>query len=61
MAIELRISVKPHNDSGGGPQMLRFKLAIGSPPWLDLGDEVVLELAEEAILEGTFNDPKWLD
>ena len=45
------------------PQMLEvLKLAIGAHPMaVDLGDEVVLELAEEAILEGTFNDPKWLD
>ena len=45
------------------PQMLSvLKLAIGSHPMAaDLGEEVIMDLAEEAILEGTFNDPKWLD
>ena len=45
------------------PQMLSvLKLAIGAHPMaVDLSEEVVMDLAQEAILEGTFNDPKWLD
>ena len=40
--------------------MLSVLKLIGSHLWLQILVRL-LDFAEEAILEGTFNDPKWLD